>query len=303
MHMRNFITGIILTFMLVSLYAQKSNTIPHSEGKTYYKTYGEGLPILIINGGPGMNSNGFASLAEILSRNYQAILYDQRGTGRSEMDNLSPETLTLDKMVGDIERIRKHLGYENWVVLGHSFGGMLASYYATLHPEKIKGLILSSSGGLDLQLFEALDISSRLSEEQRDSLQYWNRKIANGDTSYHARFQRGKHLAPAYLFDTTFINQVAHRLTQSNMTINGWIWQNMREMEFDCKMSLKEFHSPVLILQGEFDPVDLSIAKTAHSVFPNSRLIILSNCAHYGWLEAPDLYFSEIDQLMEKVVH
>ncbi|MCB0663128.1 MAG: hypothetical protein KDC24_10335, partial [Saprospiraceae bacterium] len=49
-----------------------------------YKTFGEGKPILIINGGPGMNSNGFQFMAEkIAALGYQTILFDQRGTGGS----------------------------------------------------------------------------------------------------------------------------------------------------------------------------------------------------------------------------
>ena len=121
-----------------------------------------------------MNSNGFASLAQVLAEDYQAILYDQRGTGKSILRSINAEHLTLDKMVKDIEQIRSHLGIESWVVLGHSFGGMLASYYATLNPERVKAMILSSSGGLDLQLFESLDIRSHLTMEQQDSLQYWS---------------------------------------------------------------------------------------------------------------------------------
>ena len=55
-------------------------------------------------------------------------------------------------MVDDLEVLRKQLQIRQWIVLGHSFGGMLACYYATLFPENIEGLILSSSGGIDLEL-------------------------------------------------------------------------------------------------------------------------------------------------------
>lgn len=114
--------------------------------KTHYEVYGTGTPLLIINGGPGMNSIGFRPLAKQLGKKYKAIIYDQRGTGKSSIENPDSENVTLDLMIQDIEELRKELKIDHWFVLCHSFGGMLGSYYATKHPESIQGLILSASG-------------------------------------------------------------------------------------------------------------------------------------------------------------
>jgi Predicted hydrolases or acyltransferases (alpha/beta hydrolase superfamily) len=122
--------------------------------QTYYKILGKGLPILIINGGPGMNSNGFEPMAKILAEKYQAIIYDQRGTGKSKLTTLNSKTISMQLMADDIESLRKHLNIKKWTILGHSFGGMLASYYATVYPNSIDKLILSSSGGVDLSLLK-----------------------------------------------------------------------------------------------------------------------------------------------------
>ena len=94
-----------------------------------------------------MNCNGFEPLAVKLSGNYEIIIYDQRGTGRSFIKNPDSTNITMRLMVEDIERLRKHLHIDKLVIMGHSFGGMLASYYAAFYPEHIKALILSSSGG------------------------------------------------------------------------------------------------------------------------------------------------------------
>ncbi|WP_050915824.1 alpha/beta fold hydrolase [Gillisia marina] len=171
---------IVLLSLLISsgLLAQEEHYIQDGENIIHLTTYGAGEPILIINGGPGMSSEGFRPLAEKLGKNNLAIIYDQRGTGESKMENIDASTMTMDKMLEDIETIREFLKIDNWVILGHSFGGMLASHYAANYPEYTKGLILSSSGGIDLELFSTLNITARLSDENRDSLNYWNRKIA-----------------------------------------------------------------------------------------------------------------------------
>lgn len=292
---------LALLFFVNAGLAQKSFDIQDGNNIIHVRIFGEGTPILIINGGPGMNSNGFASLAGTLAKDYQAIIYDQRGTGDSFIPIVNDSTITLDLMIADIEKIRQFLGFEEWVVLGHSFGGMLASYYAAKHPEAVSGLILSSSGGLDLQLLNDLNLRSRLTNLQVDSLNFWSSRISEGDTSYHARYRRGMNLAPAYLHDTTFIPIVAHRLTQSNMEINRLVWRNMRTIEFDCKDELRDFTKPVLIIQGEQDVLDPSVAYTAHKVLSESKLVFLPSCAHYGWLEQPDMYFSEIHGFMKQL--
>ncbi|MCB0478898.1 MAG: alpha/beta hydrolase [Crocinitomicaceae bacterium] len=262
---------------------------------THYEVYGEGTPILIINGGPGMNSIGFRGLAKELGKNHKAIIYDQRGTGGSIVENPSEDNITLDFMVQDIENLRKELKIEKWFVLGHSFGGMLGSYYATKHPESIQGLILSASGGMDLKLFDELDIRGRLSKEDLDSLNYYNQKIDEGDTSFAVRLGRGRHLAPAYLYKKEYVEQIAIRLTQAKWEINSLVFQNMRKIGFDCNEKLKNFQKPALIIQGKEDIIPISFAERAQKTLPNSKLVLIPECAHYPWLEQPGIYFNEIN--------
>jgi proline iminopeptidase len=203
-------------------------------------------------------------------------------------------------MADDIESLRKHLKIKKWIVLGHSFGGMLASYYATVYPNSIDKLILSSSGGIDLSLLNGPNlINSNLSKIEQDSLEYWNDKIDKGDTSHATRLGRGRALAPAYVYDRKFIPIIAERLTQGNSTINTLVWNDFRKIKFDCKDKLKFFKQPVLIIQGKQDVISKEIAETAHKAFTNSKVILLDNCKHYGWLDAEEKYFSSIDVFLK----
>ncbi len=283
-------------------FAQTEGFVQNSDAsQTYFKTFGSGEPMLIINGGPGMNSNGFEGMAKALSKIHQTIIYDQRGTGKSALKELNAQTISMKLMVDDIEALRKHLKIEKWIVLGHSFGGMLASYYATLYPESISKLILSSSGGVDLKLLSGGSlIESGLSKIERDSLHYWNDKIDKGDTSHKARLGRGRAMAPAYVYDRKFIPLIAERLTQGNSTINGLLWSDMQKMNFDCKAKLKSFQKPVLIIQGKQDIISNEIGELAEKTFPNAKLVLLENSKHYGWLDAEEKYFNEIENFLFK---
>lgn len=282
--------------LLVS--AQDGQFIDRKDSKIYYQTFGNGTPILIINGGPGMSSEGFIPLAKQLSKDHTAIIYDQRGTGKSTMGSIDYTTITLDQMIKDIEDLRTYLGIEQWIVLGHSFGGMLAYYYASKHPDRISAMIQSSSGGMDLALLSSLRITGGLTSLQRDSLAIYTEKINRGDDSYHTRLKRGEFLAPAYLYDQKYVPVIAHRLTQGNSEINSLVWHNMQQIRFDTKNTLKKFDKPVLILQGKQDVLGPDIAQTSHKLLPNSKLVILDRCGHYGWLDRPDIYFREIEAFL-----
>ncbi|MFH6945758.1 alpha/beta fold hydrolase [Flavobacterium sp. FlaQc-50] len=293
----------LFTFLLLlsKTFAQTEGFAKNNDASlTYYKTFGKGEPLLIINGGPGMNSNGFEAMAKTLSENQETIIYDQRGTGKSKLVKLNATTISMLLMADDIESLRKHLKIKKWNILGHSFGGMLASYYATIYPNSIDKLILSSSGGVDLTLLKTANlIEAGLNQAQKDSLNYWNDKIEKGDTSYTARIGRGRAMAPAYVYDQKYAPIIAERLTQGNSTINGLLWADMQKMNFDCKAKLKNFKNPVLVIQGKEDIISNEIGEIANKTFPNSKLILLEHSKHYGWLDAREKYFLEINSFLK----
>lgn len=100
----------------------------------------DGLPVVFLHGGPGGGCEPYHRRFFDPDR-YRAVLFDQRGCGRStphgELDG--NDTWAL---VADIERIREELGIERWVVFGGSWGSTLALAYAQSHPERVLGLIV-----------------------------------------------------------------------------------------------------------------------------------------------------------------
>lgn len=291
-----FLSYAIFLVCNFSMAQTQSYAINKDTSITYYKTYGKGKPLLIINGGPGMDCNSFEAIAKQLSKNNKVILYDQRGTGKSILKTIDSTTVTMEKMADDIESLRQHLKIKNWIVFGHSFGGMLASYYTSLHPQRVNKLVLSSSGGIDLTLVKGKNlINYNLSKTEIDSLNYWTNKIEKGDTTKIAKFKRTKSLAPAYVHNRKFIPVVSERLTQVNTKINGLVWNDLIKTNFDCKQKLTTFKNPVLIIQGEQDIVSKQMGELANETFSNSKLIFLEHSRHYPWLDVPEKYFQEID--------
>lgn len=100
----------------------------------------KGRPVLFLHGGPGGGCS--PDHRRFFDPNhYRIILFDQRGSGRSTPAAELKDNSTWH-LVDDIEKIRKHLDIQDWIVFGGSWGSTLALSYAISHTDKVKGLIL-----------------------------------------------------------------------------------------------------------------------------------------------------------------
>jgi proline iminopeptidase len=303
--MRYLLIIIILPSIVIAtpVFSQEEGFLKIDDGVIHYKTFGHGSPLLIINGGPGLDCEGFSSLAVLLSDKYQTILFDQRGTGKSVLRQTDSTTITMARMAADMESLRKQLKFKEWIVLGHSFGGWLAEYYASYYPNSIKGIILSGSGGIDMEILDYFNanINIRLSETQKEAVKYWQEKIKQGDTGYRAKYKRSEALASAYLYNRALVPELAERLTHGNARITELVYNDLYTIKFDCKETLQNFLRPVLIIQGRQDVVGSETAYKAHLILKNSTLVFLNECGHYGWLDQKERYKAEIDKFISVI--
>jgi proline iminopeptidase len=99
-----------------------------------------GAPALFLHGGPGAGA-GAVHRRFFDPGHWRTVIFDQRGAGRSRpLGNLVQNT-TPD-LVEDIERLRRHLGIERWLLFGGSWGSTLALAYAQGHPERVSACVL-----------------------------------------------------------------------------------------------------------------------------------------------------------------
>lgn len=99
-----------------------------------------GQPVVFIHGGPG---GGISPdhRRYFDPNHYRIVLFDQRGCGKSTPYAELKENTTWD-LVSDIEKLREHLGIQQWIVFGGSWGSTLGLLYAETHPDRVRGMIL-----------------------------------------------------------------------------------------------------------------------------------------------------------------
>lgn len=100
----------------------------------------EGTPVVVLHGGPGGGCSPFMRRF-FDPAHYRAILFDQRGCGRSR-PQASVQANTTPHLIADIEVIRQALGLESMLLFGGSWGATLALAYAQAHPDRVTGLVL-----------------------------------------------------------------------------------------------------------------------------------------------------------------
>lgn len=299
-----FLTTFLLSTFLGVSQNYEEGVLSTKEVDLYYRVYGSGAPLLVLNGGPGFPCHHFDFLAEKLSEQRQVILFDQRGTGFSRLRIDQDSMITVRKMVQDIEALRKHLKISEWKVFGHSWGGMYGMAYVKQYPERVKALILSHSGGINLEFSEVIEanIRAKLHPEKIEQLDYYTAHPSLEEAS----IKRVEAMASAYVYDQSKVDLVIKGLTEGNPfrpRINRLVWNNLRETGWDLRADMASLELPVLVIGGYQDILGDHTPHVIAASFPNSSLVMLNECAHYGWLDQPKQYFAAINSFLEALVH
>jgi proline iminopeptidase len=113
----------------------------------YWETCGnpDGRAALVVHGGPGSGC-GPGSRRSFDPGHYRVVLFDQRGCGRSTPHASDPaadmSVNTTEHLLADMERLRQHLGIEEWLLYGGSWGSTLIVAYAERHPERVSAIVI-----------------------------------------------------------------------------------------------------------------------------------------------------------------
>ena len=240
--------------------------------------------LIAINGGPGQSSRYMVSLEQLASAEFAVVTFDQRGTGRSTAPS---DGYALLKYVADLEAVREAVGAEKVNVLGHSWGGIVAMRYTTVHPQRVRSIILMGSGPpsrLAAQAGQA-SLGQRIGELQRKGI------IAEELPSNTAEILKA--ILPAYFSDSSF--KIPDELVETpyNATVYAQTLSALGNWDFTSEVA--ELDHQVLILWGKDDPFGLPMAVATKKAFSKAQVefIILKGCGHF-WHENAAEFFSRV---------
>lgn len=239
----------------------------------------------LVHGGPGADHTSYRPVFSPLSHKMQLVYFDHRGQGRSARG--AKETYTLDNNVEDTEALRQYLGLDKIVVLGTSYGGMVALSYAVRYPQHVSHLIVIATVADSRFLTRAQEIlSERGTEEQKAITQrLWDGTFEN-EEQLRKFFQV---MMPMYSFtyDPNSRQEASDKTILSADAINVAFGNFLRS--YNVLDQLHKITSPTLVIAGRHDwicPPEFS-EEIARKI-PNSDLRIFENSSHLIRVDEPE---------------
>ncbi len=295
--MKNIILFLIFLFSFNTQGYSQYYVTSSDNTKLYVREFGSGEPLIMLSGGPGLNADYLRPVWEHLSSSYRCIVLDQRGTGKSILTNIDSISLTMDNYVNDIEALRKHLKLQNFNLIGHSWGGMLAMEYLVRKSEMVNKLILLNPGGPTSNFFSYFsdNIQLRLREED-------NEEAIVLDSLGKSKF---KAIYPGYYFDRKRAMAIKDTTDFDSMFgqpgTAGFIISSYLSTQNDRINLLKKYTGIVHIIQGRQDPIGESTVYEIKELLPQSSIHFIEKCGHFPWLENDNQVSEFYEQLRKSL--
>jgi len=255
------------------------------EGSAYVaagSTLAERPPLFVLHGGPGCDHSYFKPWLSPLTEHVQLIYVDHRGNGRS--DRADSSTYTIEQMADDLDALRAYLGLERVMVLGHSFGGMVAQVYALRYGETLSKLILASTTPSSTSWEEAQIIAERTATPEQKAVlaDLFEGRIA----SQEAFDEWWRICLPLYFYkaDDRVCATMLARM-RGEVIVANYMMANVIP-QFDVRDQLRTIQAPVLAVAGRQDwvtPPSQSVA--IHNQLPISQLVILEHSGHMTFID------------------
>lgn len=292
-----------------------------SDIEIHHFAEGEGRNVLVIHGGPGYPFRSpIAALAPLTDR-YRFVYYDQRGCGRSTrpVESFSSSNfyanmtelnavLGLAAQIADIERIRRILGDEKLILLGHSFGAFLASMYAAEFPERVEAMILVAPADVLVFPVPAGGLFAEIEKRLPDGQQAEYKDFKAEYLDFGGIFSRTESdLQQLNARFATYYLTAAGQLDSPSTAAQeawaepGWMVQAMylsMGKRHDYRAALRAVTAPVLVLHGADDMSPERASRRYADAFQNAAFKLIDNGGHLVFDDQPRAFVEQVEHFL-----
>jgi proline iminopeptidase len=287
---------------------------PKGDFKVWTKRFGNNprIKLLLLHGGPGANHQYFEALETALaSKGVEFIYYDQLGSSFSDQPD-DPSLWTIDRFVDEVEQVRVALGLDkdNFFLLGHSWGGILAAEYALQHGDHLKGLIISN---MMMSIPDYNRYAETVLAKQMDPAVVSEIKAIEG---------RGEYDSPRYmeLLIPNFYHQHICRLSDWPSAVTRAFGSTNRKLyvlmqgpsefgasgvleNWDRKADLPKLAMPTLVIAGAHDTMDPAHMKWVSSQVQHGSFLLCANGSHLSMWDDQQVYVDGLVKFLTAIDH
>jgi pimeloyl-ACP methyl ester carboxylesterase len=268
-----------------------------------YTEVGSGPRLVCLPGGPGRAAAYLEDLGG-LSADRTLVLLDGRATGRSEVP-ADPSSLRFDRLAGDVEALREHLGEERLAVLAHSAGTMVAQAWAAAHPERVAALVLvTPSGGL--QGSDRTDVPELVAARSDEPWYADAREALDAlETAPPSQQQVLWRVARPFMYGRWDERTQAHAATAETQTSKraqlGFAPAGPEDVDVPGLLAgLRAVTAPVLVIGGERDALTgIAAAHAVAASFPAASTVVLPRAGHFPWVDEPEAFAEAVRAFLD----
>lgn len=258
-----------------------------------------GKPVLVFLHGWAGSTRYWASTAQALADQFDCLLYDLRGFGKSRLPRPLPEDVTalgyeLDSYADDLALLLDILGLQRVYLNAHSTGASIAALFLNRHPERIERAILTCNGifEYDERAFKAFHQFGGYVVKFRPT---WLQKIPLVDHLFMARFLRQSIPAPA---KRAFLEDF---LIADYEAALGTIFTAVSKQASEVMpQEFARLTVPTLLISGEYDQIiPVELGQKAAALNPCIQHVVISNTAHFPMLEDSETYLRLVREFLQ----
>ncbi len=274
---------------LPSIYV--NGTLLHAE------TYGNPNDpmIMVIHGGPGSDYRGMLNCSKLAADSFFVVFYDQRGSGLSKRYN--KETYkTVQIFIDDLDAVIKYYRKpgQKVILMGLSWGAMLATAYVNQNPAEVSGVIMMEPGGLtwsDTEAYINRWTSLQPFDETSNDFVYLD-QIVTGNDHNTLDYKAGIKSAADFAKGNKVGNPGPSPFWRMGAVCNAAAFEVAKTQSFDFTTNLQQYTTKVLFAYSEFsEAYGKEWAEKVSSAYPNVQLAEIKGTGHeivhFGW---EDLY-------------
>ncbi|MFL5440367.1 MAG: proline iminopeptidase-family hydrolase [Myxococcales bacterium] len=258
--------------------------------------------LLLLHGGPGATHEYFEGADDHLApAGIEYIYYDQLGSVHSDQPT-DPDLWDLDRFVDELEQVRTALGLDrsNFFLLGHSWGGILATEYALRHGENLKGLVISNmmasipayneyARTVLMPHMDQKALAEILALEKKGDFEnprYEELLIPNFYEQHILRM-------PAEQWPDPVVRAFAHLNRKIYVPMQGPSEMGASGVleKWDRTADLKSIQVPTLVIGARYDTMDPKHMEWMSKQLPRGRYLYCPNGSHLAMYDDRETYF------------
>jgi len=276
--------------------------------KVWTKKIGSGpVKVLLLHGGPGFSHEYLEAFEAFLPQaGIEMYYYDQLGCNNSDQPD-DPSLWTLARYTEEVEEVRRGLGLTNFVLYGHSWGGILGLEYALNYPQHLRALVISNmAAGVQAALQRSAAIKLQLPQETLARLTALEAEEAYDSPEYQRIM-----MEDLYTKMLCRTRPWPEPVTRSIRHANDKIYNFMQgKSEFVVTGNLKnwerwdrlpEIKTKALTIGAQYDEMDPQDMKKMAALMPNASYAFCPNGSHMAMWDDQKTYFRQLLDFLHAV--